>query len=62
MAKRISERQKCLKCGSENVSIKQRDAGASGETGMPNKPPEKPLKCNDCNHEFGYVEGKKKSD
>ena len=48
---------KCPKCGSASVIIKRRDVGAGSESGMPSRPPKKPLRCADCNHEFGYAEG-----
>lgn len=47
---------KCPRCGSHNVKTKPRDVGAGNEKGMPAKPPEKPLRCNNCDCEFGYGE------
>jgi predicted Zn-ribbon and HTH transcriptional regulator len=49
----------CPKCKSKNIEIKRRDVGAGSETGMPARPPEKPLKCKDCGHEFSYLDSAK---
>jgi hypothetical protein len=46
---------KCPRCGKVNIEIKKRDVGSGNEMGMPSRPPEKPLKCKDCRHEFGYA-------
>jgi transposase-like protein len=48
---------KCPKCGKTNIEIKKRDVGSGNEMGMPSRPPEKPLKCKDCGHEFDQRRG-----
>jgi len=50
---------KCPNCGKTNIEIKRRNVGAGSETGMPEKPSEKQLKCNICGHDFGYAESAK---